>query len=153
MVGIERSYNMSDDNDLENRLILSFFVLDYNKNIIVLLKQKNQKKMAEGKFYGIQLLDVESFLANRQNCLKSKSVALEAQMAELQGIINVSAFARRFFGKSQSWFAQRQHHSLVMHKEQSFKAEEYSQIVAGFRELAKQLNQYADELDRAEPDD
>ena len=36
-----------------------------------------------------------------------------------------------------------------MHKEQEFKPKEYEQIANGFRELARQLFQYADELDNA----
>lgn len=105
--------------------------------------------MAQGKYYGLELFDIDRYISDRQNCITNKGGALNTQIDELCGIINLSAFARRFFGKSQSWFSQRLHGSLVMHKEQSFKSNEYAQIADGFRELARQLNQYADELREA----
>ena len=105
--------------------------------------------MARGNYYGLHLYDLDEYLKNRSDSILDKGGALNVQINELGRIINFSEFSRRFFGKSQSWFSQRLHGSLVMHKEQEFKPKEYEQIADGFRELAKQLYQYADELDNA----
>lgn len=108
--------------------------------------------MARGYYYGLKLYNLDGYIEARERCVKYKGGALSAHFDELSGIINLTKFSRRFFNKTHSWFSQRLHGSTVMNKEQSFKDEEYKQIAAGFRELAKQLNQYADELDRAESD-
>lgn len=104
----------------------------------------------KGNYYGLKLYDVEQYKKDRANCVTFKEGAISAQFDELAGIINLTQFSKRFFGKTHSWFSQRLHGSIVMNKEQSFKENEYAQIAAGFRELAKQLNQYADELDKAD---
>lgn len=109
--------------------------------------------MARGYYYGLKLYNLDNYINDREKCVKFKAGAISAHFDELCGIINLTKFSRRFFNKTHSWFSQRLHGSIVMNKEQAFKDEEYKQISAGFRELAKQLNQYADELDRAEPDD
>lgn len=105
--------------------------------------------MAQGNYYGLHLYDLDEYKKNRKECIIDKGGALQVHTTELNKIVNFAEFSRRFFGKSQSWFSQRLHGSLVMHKEQEFKPSEYSQIAQGYRELAKQLLQYADELDNA----
>ena len=107
------------------------------------------KNMAKGKYFGLEVFNLDSYLANRKESMKRKDSATALMFTELDGMLNLTKFSRRFFGKSQSWFSQRLHGSLVMRKEQSFKEEEYAKIAEGFRELAKQLEQYADELDKA----
>lgn len=52
-------------------------------------------------------------------------------------------------GKSHSWFAQRVNNYAVNGEKAFFSDVEYAQIADGFRELARQLNQYADELSEA----
>ncbi|MEE3483273.1 MAG: DUF5053 domain-containing protein [Bacteroidales bacterium] len=108
--------------------------------------------MAKGKYFGLELNNMDSYIQNRTECVKEKSGAVGVIFDELDGILNITKFSRRFFGKSHSWFSQRLHGSLVMRKEQSFKGEEYARIAEGFRELSAQFAQYADELDRAEND-
>ena len=108
--------------------------------------------MAKGKYFGLELNNIEMFLQHRSECMKEKSGAVNVIFVELDGILNLTKFSKRFFGKSQSWFSQRLHGSLVMKKERSFKAEEYARIAEGFRELAAQFSQYADELDKADND-
>lgn len=107
------------------------------------------KNMAKGKYFGLEVFNLDSYLANREEVVKGKDGAVSVAFTELDGMLNLTKFSRRFFGKSQSWFSQRLHGSLVMRKEQSFKEEEYAKIAEGFRELARQLGQYADELDKA----
>lgn len=105
--------------------------------------------MARGNYYGLKHYDADRYAANRPDYITYKGGTLDAQISELNGIINLTKFSQRFFGKSQSWFSQRLHGSVVMHKEQEFKPKEYEQIANGYRELARQLFQYADELDNA----
>ncbi|MBR6250131.1 MAG: DUF5053 domain-containing protein [Bacteroidales bacterium] len=106
--------------------------------------------MAKGNYYGIDIYNLDRYLAERKETIKVKGGALSLQFVELDGLINISKFSKRFMHKSQSWFSQRLHGALVMRKEQEFKEQEYARIAESFRELARQLNQYADEIDAAE---
>lgn len=104
----------------------------------------------EGVFFGNKIFDIEKYLSRRKDAIISKSSALTTHFIELDSIINETKFAKRFLGRSHSWFSQRLHGCLVMNKEREFKPEEYEKIAEGFRELARQLNQYADEIEKAE---
>ena len=104
----------------------------------------------KGVFFGVEPYNLDNYLKHRNIIIQSKDGAVDVQFSELGGMINITKFARRFMNKSQSWFSQRLHGCLVMKKEQSFNEEEYKKIAEGFRELARQLNQYADEIDKAE---
>lgn len=106
--------------------------------------------MTRGKYYGLELNNIDSYLENRKELVKKKSDAFFTQYHELDGILNLSKFAKRFMDRSQSWISQRIHGCMVMNKQQDFKPEEYAKIAQGFRELARQMNQYADELESAE---
>lgn len=105
--------------------------------------------MAKGKYWGIELYNLEKYIEHRTKCLENKCGTVTIQFTELDGMINLTKFSKRFFNKSHSWFSQRLHGALVMRKEQEFKEAEYVTIANGFRELAKQLTQYADEIDQA----
>ena len=106
--------------------------------------------MAKGKYWGIELYNLEQYKLDRANVVGHKCGAIDIHFDELDGIINITKFSKRFMNKSQSWFSQRLHGSRVMRKEFAFKEKEFEMIAAGYRELARQLNQYADELDKAE---
>ena len=106
--------------------------------------------MAKGNFWGLEVFDLDKYLADMKESINHKDIATSLIFTELDGMVNLTKFSKRFFGKTQSWFSQRLHGSLVMRKEQSFKEEEYAKIAEGFRELARQFEQYADELDKAE---
>lgn len=106
--------------------------------------------MAKNNFFGLCIYNLDSYTKHRTELIKNKSGAVTIHFNELDGTINITKFAKRFFNKSHSWFSQRLHGSLVMKKEQSFKEEEYAIIAEGFRELARQLNQYAEEIESAE---
>lgn len=105
-----------------------------------------------GKFFGFDIYNVEKYIETRKGTIKDKRNALFTHYTELNGIVNFAEFSRRFMARSRSWFIQRVNGSLVMNKKASFKECEYRKIADGFRELAQQLNQYADEIDRAEMD-
>ncbi len=106
--------------------------------------------MTRGKYYGLELNNLDSYLENRKELVKKKLDAFFTQYHELDGILNLSKFAKRFLDRSESWLSQRINGCMVMDKQQDFNPEEYEMIAQGFRELAKQLNQYAAELESAE---
>ena len=103
-------------------------------------------------FFGLEIHNIENYNKSRKKTIKFKTDAIDTHFSELNGIINISVFAKRFFGKSQSWFSQKLHGCLIIDKKMQFKEKECKEIAEGFRELARQLNQYADEIDRAEMD-
>ncbi len=86
----------------------------------------------------------------RAEQMKIKSEAVWVIFNELDGLINVSKFSKEYFKKSQSWFAQKLHGLNVCDKDRSFNDEEYKQLSKALRAVAKRLNDYADELDKAE---
>ena len=86
----------------------------------------------------------------RNEQMKIKSEAVWVTFTELDGMINVSKFARKYFDKSQSWFAQRVNGYDVNHKKAEFTAGDYVKISQSLRDLAKQLNEYADAIEKAE---
>ena len=86
----------------------------------------------------------------RKEQMKVKSEALWVAFLELDGLINISKLARRYFRKSQSWLSQKLHGHSVCNKERSFTKEEYHQLAESFRDIASRLNEYADAIDAAE---
>lgn len=86
----------------------------------------------------------------REHQSKIKSEAVWASFMELDGLINLSKFTKKYFGKSQGWFAQKLHENVVCGKTRKFTAEEYEQIAAAFRDIAAQLENFADKIDSAE---
>ena len=86
----------------------------------------------------------------RKEQMKIKSEAVWVTFLELNGIINVSKFAKLYFGKSQSWFAQRINGYDVNHKKATFTPEDYDKIVESLRNLAGRLNEYAEAIENAE---
>ena len=95
-------------------------------------------------------MNKEKYEATRQVVVKTKDGAVWSAFMELKGMLNISRFARVYFNRSQSWFSQKLHGCTVCNIQQSFSADEYSKLAQSFRELARQLNQYADEIDKAE---
>ena len=84
--------------------------------------------------------------------MKVKSEALWLAFLELDGLINISKLARRYFHKSQSWLSQKLHGHSVCDKKRSFTEEEYHQLAESFRDIARRLNQFADAIDTAAMD-
>lgn len=85
----------------------------------------------------------------RKEQIKIKSEAVWVTFLELDGIINVSKFAKQYFGKSQSWFSQRVNGYDVNHKKATFAPDDYEKIVDSLRNLAYRLNEYADTIEKA----
>ena len=106
--------------------------------------------MEKQDYYGVNVSNLENYTKHRAETIKEKKLAIIVQFNELDRILNAAKFSRRFFGKSQSWFAQRVYNYCVNGEKAFFTDDEFKQIAKGYRELAKQLNQYADELENAE---
>lgn len=85
----------------------------------------------------------------RAQQMEVKSEAVWVTFLELDGIINISKFARNYLHRSQSWFAQKLHGHTVDGKRRTFTESEYAEITASIRELAKRLHEYADCIDKA----
>lgn len=85
----------------------------------------------------------------RTEQLKIKSEAVWASFIELDGLINVSKLAKRYFNKSHGWFAQKLYRNSVNGKERRFTPEEYTQISMAFRDIASKLESYAEAIDEA----
>ena len=94
-----------------------------------------------------QLCDPEF---RRSEQMKVKSEAVWRTFFELDGLINISKFAKKYFKRSHAWFAQKYNGYDVNHKPAAFTPEEYDKIAASLRDIARQLNEYADAIDKAE---
>lgn len=106
--------------------------------------------MEKQNYYGIKVANLERYKGYRAESIKSRDIAIMMQFMELDRIINATKFSSRFMNKSQSWFAQRVKNYAVNGAKAFFTDDEFKQIAKGYRELAQQLTQYADELDNAE---
>lgn len=86
----------------------------------------------------------------RSEQMKVKTEAVWVAFTELDGLVNVSKLARDYFGKSQSWLAQRIASMEVNGRQQGFTAEGYATLTAAFRDIARRLEEYADAIDAAQ---
>ncbi|MDE7081609.1 MAG: DUF5053 domain-containing protein [Muribaculaceae bacterium] len=66
---------------------------------------------------------------------------------ELEGIINKSALARQYFGKSQGWLSQRINGCTMCDRKMAFSPDEARQLADAFRDIAHRLNGLASEID------
>ena len=71
---------------------------------------------------------------------------------ELQGLLNKSQLAAQYFNRTQSWLSQKLNGCEVCNKQRGFTEEEYARLSAAFRDIARRLVAYADEIDAANPD-
>lgn len=110
---------------------------------------KITKKMEEKKITFEQFCDKDFMRAEQ---MKVKSEATWVTFLELGGLINVSKLAKDYFHKSQSWFVQKLNGYDVCHKKREFTTEEYAQLTASLRDIARRLNEYADAIDAADED-
>lgn len=82
--------------------------------------------------------------------MKVRSEIIWVAFMEMDGLVNFTQFAKRFFGKSHSWFSQKLHGLTVKGIKKGFTEDEYRIFAASFRKMAAKLNEYADALDNAE---
>lgn len=81
--------------------------------------------------------------------MKVKSEAVWRTFLELDGLINISKFSKKYFNRSHAWFAQKYNGYDVNHKKKAFTPEELDKIAASLRDLGKRLTEYADAIDAA----
>lgn len=108
---------------------------------------KFTNKMEDKKITFEQFCD-KAFIRSEQ--MKVKSEVVWVAFLELDGLINTSKLARKYFDRSPGWFAQKLHGNEVCNKERAFRGKEYTQLSAAFRDIALRLNEYADAIDMAE---
>lgn len=89
---------------------------------------------------------------DRDRNLEVKSSAVWVTFFELDGLINKSALARQYFGRSQGWLSQKLNGCTSHNVRQRFSAEEYHELAEAFRDIARRLNAHADEIDAAAMD-
>lgn len=92
---------------------------------------------------------LDEYNERRKEIISSKSGAAWNAFVELENIINKSALAQQYFGKSHSWFSQRLNGCTVQNKSMAFKEEEYHELAEAFRDIAKRLQAHADEIEAA----
>ncbi len=83
----------------------------------------------------------------RAEAISYRSGAISNAFLELDGIINKSAIARDYFGKSQGWFSQRLNNAHVCRSDVSFKPDEARQLAGAFRDIARRLEGLAGEIE------
>ena len=101
-----------------------------------------------GNYFGVDVYDLESYTKHRAECVKTKLGAINVQFDEFDGLISDSKFSEMFLERTPSWFTKRLH--SIPGKNPSFTEEECKLIAEGYRAIAKQLEIYADEIDKAE---
>lgn len=89
---------------------------------------------------------------HRSEVIKEKSGAVWNAFVELEGLLNKSQLASQYFGRSQSWLAQKLNGCTCHNKKQRFSEVEYKRLAEAFRHIAMRLNAHADEIDTANPD-
>ncbi len=92
---------------------------------------------------------LDEYNERRKDIVSTKCGAIWNAFTELENLINKSALAEQYFGKSKSWFSQRLNGCNVLNKPMSFKESEYHQLAEAFRDIAKRLQAHADEIDAA----
>lgn len=86
----------------------------------------------------------------RAELVSEKAGAAWVAFLELRGIINKSQLASQYFNRSQSWLSQKINGCEVCKIERSFTENEYHQLAEAFRDIARRLMAYANEIDSAE---
>lgn len=87
---------------------------------------------------------------SRADLIKDKSGAVFVAEQELNGLLNRAELARRYFKKSKGWFSQRMNHTIINgDKEAKFSEKDFDVFVFAYRDIARQLLQFADEIEEA----
>ena len=95
---------------------------------------------------------IDEYNERREEIIATKSGAVWNTFVELDSLLNKSQIANQYFGKSQSWLAQRINGCTVKDKTAAFTEQEYHQLAESLRDIARRLQAHADEIDRANPD-
>ena len=101
--------------------------------------------LGKRKFFSPELAE-----QHRKDAIAFREGAIFTAFLDLEGLLNKTALAKQYFGKSQSWLSQKLHGATVCDKERSFTPEEAHHLAESFRDIAKRLSAHADEIDNAE---
>lgn len=101
--------------------------------------------LGKKKFHSPELAE-----QHRDDTIIFKDGAIFTAFLELDGLLNKTAIAKQYFGKTQGWFSQKLHGATVCDKERSFTADEARQLAEAFRDIARRLVAHADEIEAAE---
>lgn len=99
-----------------------------------------------------KLHDPAQYERDRVRNLEVKSSAVWLAFFELDSMLNKSALARQYFGRSQGWLSQKLNGCISHSVRQRFSAGEYHELAEAFRDIARRLNAHADEIDAAAMD-
>lgn len=97
-----------------------------------------------------KLMRPEHYEQLRAEEIKYKRGAVTVVFDELESLINISQLSRQYFKRSPSYVSQRIHGCVIEDVTKSFNEEEYHLLAESFRDIAKRLNSFADEIDEAE---
>ena len=86
---------------------------------------------------------------HRREVVAFREGAIFSAFLDLDGLVNKSALARQYFGKTQGWFSQKLHGATVCDKSRSFTPAEARTLAEAFRDIALRLTAHADEIDAA----
>lgn len=71
----------------------------------------------------------------------------EIELKDVLKVVNCSYIAKRFFGKSSSWFYQRLHHHMVNGKPAEFTPEERKTLSDAFATLGLEFMDLSDRIE------
>ena len=73
------------------------------------------------------------------------------ELDEVDGLINSDKFAEIYLERTKGWLERKLSGKATLNPgEYGFTPEEFKQVTAGLRDLAKRLNEYADAIDAAQ---
>ncbi len=99
-----------------------------------------------------KILRADVYEERRRELMKTKEGAAWLAFTELEDLLDTSAVAQQYFNKPGEWMAQRIQGCTLRRKDEAFSAEEYDELTAAFRDIAKRLQAHADEIDAAKMD-
>lgn len=68
-----------------------------------------------------------------------QEISLQEQLKQVSNIVSLSYIAKRYFGKSKSWFSQRMHGHHVNGKEAGFTPDEIRTLNTALQDISKTL--------------
>lgn len=88
---------------------------------------------------------------SRAQLVRENMGAVYIVFHELGGLINKTQLAKQYFKKTHGWLSQKINGCTLRDRQASFSDAEIAQLAAAFRDIAKRLEEYADELEAAKP--
>ena len=86
-------------------------------------------------------------IKQRYNSDPVLSQSMDLAESDLLTVMNCAYIARRFFGKSRSWFYQRIHHNIINGKPAQFTSKERKILANALMTLALELMDLSDQIE------